>query len=273
MNLGGHAAVAVTAGSSHSCALLDDGTIRCWGSNGYGELGSVTNNGTFNPNPAPQPAVNLGGHAAVAITAGGFHSCALLDDGTVRCWGSNYFGELGSATNNGTDNPNPAPQPAVNLGGHAAVAITAGPASHSCALLDDGTVRCWGYNYYGQLGSVTNNGTDNPNPVPEPAVNLGGHAAVAVTAGEFHSCALLDDGTIRCWGNNFYGQLGSAANNGTNNPNPTPQPAVALPAIVLPPPPPPTGLVVAPTTSPRDGNTVTVSWTTPASSPLDPIVS
>ncbi len=139
-------------GSSHSCALLDDGTVRCWGRNNLGQLGSPTNNGTNNPNPAPQPAVNLGGHAAVAITAGDDHSCALLDDGTVRCWGLNDFGELGSATNNGTVNPNPVPQPAVNLGGHAAVAITAG-GNHSCALLDDGTVRCWGSNFYGQLGS------------------------------------------------------------------------------------------------------------------------
>jgi alpha-tubulin suppressor-like RCC1 family protein len=274
VNLGpGRTAVAVTAGNIHSCALLDDGTVRCWGNNASGELGSAANNGTDNPNPTPQPAVNLGSRSAVAVSADGAHSCALLDDGTVRCWGNNRYGELGSAANNGTINPNPTPQPAVNLGGRSAVAVTAGEI-HSCALLDDGTVRCWGYNYYGELGSATNNATDNPNPTPQPAVNLGaGRTAAAVTAGNVYSCALLDDGTVRCWGNNYYGQLGSATNNGTINPNPTPQPAVALPAILLPPPPPPTGLVVAPTTSPDDGNTVTVSWTTPAASPADPILS
>ncbi|WP_203335464.1 RCC1 domain-containing protein [Nocardioides limicola] len=218
------ATASIAAGDSHTCALLTDGTVRCWGYNYFGQLGSTTNTGTTNPNPTPQPAVNLGARA-VAIAAGAHHSCALLATGTVRCWGYNWYGQLGSATNNGTGNPTPSPQPAVNLG-ERAVAVTAGT-SHSCALLATGAVRCWGYNDAGQLGSTTNNGTENPNPTPQPAVNLG-ERAVAITAGTEHTCALLTDGTVRCWGYNYLGQLGSATNTGTFNANPSPQPAVNL---------------------------------------------
>jgi alpha-tubulin suppressor-like RCC1 family protein len=226
----GRTATAITAGGNHMCALLDNGLVRCWGFNRYGQLGAVTNNNTSNPNPTPQPPVNLGaGRTATAITAGANHTCALLDNGTVRCWGFNRYGQLGAVTNNNTNDPNPTPQPPVNLGaGRTATAITAG-ANHTCALLDNGTVRCFGYNFSGQLGSTTNSGTSTPNPTPRPPVNLGtGRTATAVTAGSDHTCALLDNGTVRCVGYNVGGQLGSTTNNGTGTPNPTPEPAIPL---------------------------------------------
>ncbi len=228
-------AVSVSAGFAHTCGLLDDGTVRCWGSNSSGQLGSTTNNGTTDPNPAAEPSVALGaGRIAVALSSGVAHTCALLDDGSVRCWGSNLFGQLGAAANSGTSTPNPEPLATVDLGtGRTAVAIAAGD-DHTCALLDDGSVRCWGLNQFGELGSTTNNGTTDPNPAPAPAVALGaGRSALAVGGGGSHTCALLDDGTVRCWGLNESGQLGNTTNNGTDNVNPAPLAAVDLPAVAV----------------------------------------
>jgi alpha-tubulin suppressor-like RCC1 family protein len=226
----GRAATVVGAGGAHSCVVLDNATIRCWGSNEFGELGGATNSGTTAANPTPLAAVELGtARTAVSVSTGFAHTCALLDDGTVRCWGSNRSGQLGSATNNGTDTANPAAEPPVAFGaGRTAVALSSGVA-HTCALLDDATVQCWGSNQYGQLGASTNSGTTTPNPNPVAVVDLGaGRTAVALTAGDDHTCALLDDGTVRCWGLNQFGELGSTTNNGTTDPNPAPAPAIAL---------------------------------------------
>jgi E3 ubiquitin-protein ligase HERC3 len=162
------------------------------------------------------PAVDLGtGRTAQALAAGYNHTCALLDDGTVKCWGWNYTGQLGLGD---TSDRGDAPLemgddlPAVDLGtGRTAQALAAGYL-HTCALLDDGTVKCWGRNNSGQLG-LGDTG-DRGQVIGEmgddlPAVDLGtGRTAQALAAGEFHTCALLDDGTVKCWGRNGYGQLG-----------------------------------------------------------------
>jgi len=126
---------------------------------------------------------------------GGIHTCVLLSDGTAKCWGWNYFGQLGDGTT--TDRYTP-----VNVSGLTnAVAIAAGY-GHTCALLSDGTAKCWGGNFYGQLGDGTT--TDRYTPV-----NVSGLTnAVAIVTGYGHTCALLSDGTAKCWGRNGYGQLG-----------------------------------------------------------------
>ncbi|HWB69799.1 MAG TPA: hypothetical protein VG518_07460, partial [Solirubrobacterales bacterium] len=211
VDLGGHRAIAVSVGGVHSCALLDDGSVRCWGYNAYGQLGYAnTENVGDNETPGSVGPVNLGaGRRATAISAGGMHTCALLDNGNVKCWGRGLLGQLGYGnTENIGDNETPAAAGAVNLGGRSAVAISAG-AGHTCAILDDGTVRCWGYNENGQLGyASTNIIGDNETPAAAGAVNLGGRSAVAISAGGMHTCALLDNGTVRCWGFNAWGQLG-----------------------------------------------------------------
>ena len=215
----GRTAVAISAGSYHTCAILDDGSVRCWGYGANGRLGygSTANVGAT---PATTPAqvgpVNLGpGRTAEAISAGGAHTCAILDDGSVRCWGFGYDGQLGYGSTR-TLGAAPATTPAqvgpVNLGpGRTAVAISAG-SYHTCAILDDGSVRCWGYGASGQLGYAnTNNVGDTPAAVPARVgpVNLGpGRTAVAISAGGAHTCAILDDGSVRCWGDDTYGQLG-----------------------------------------------------------------
>jgi alpha-tubulin suppressor-like RCC1 family protein len=206
----------VVTGRDHSCALSYDGTVRCWGHNPYGQLGSSTNAGTDNANPTPTVVAGIAN--AVQIAAGQLHTCALLADGTVSCWGINLYGQLGNATNNLSTGANPVP--AVVAGVANATGITAG-ADHTCALLAGGTVTCWGSNYYGQLGNTTNNSIPNTaNPAPAAVSGMAG--ATAVGAGENHTCALLAGGTVSCWGLNNYGQLGKAVNSGSNLPNPLP---------------------------------------------------
>jgi alpha-tubulin suppressor-like RCC1 family protein len=167
------------------------------------------------------PAIDLGvGRTAVALAGGRDHACALLDDGTVKCWGSNSVGQLGQGdTASRGDNANEMGDnlPAIPLGaGRTAVAIAAGR-DHSCALLDNGTVKCWGNNASGQLGQgdTTNRG-DNANEMGDNllAIDLGtGRTAVDIRTGWYHTCALLDNSTVKCWGDNGNGQLGQGDGN------------------------------------------------------------
>ncbi|MEQ8840827.1 MAG: S-layer homology domain-containing protein [Acidimicrobiales bacterium] len=214
----GRTAVAITAGGGHSCAVLDDSMVKCWGGNYGGALGlGDTLNRASN-----FPVVDLGpGRTATAITAGSNHTCAILDDGTVKCWG--YNGEAGGVaagqlglgdTINRGDDPHEmgANLPPVDLGpDRTATAITAGT-NHTCAILDDDTTKCWGFNATGQLGlGDTINRGDDPDEMGAnlPPVDLGpGRTATAITAGTNHTCAALDNGTIKCWGANLLGRLG-----------------------------------------------------------------
>ena len=217
-------AIQVSLGSGHSCALLDNATVKCWGANTAGQLGlgDVFNRGDdLGEMGDSLPAVDLGtGRTATAITAGGIigqkgHTCALLDDATVKCWGDNVFGALGlGGILDRGDGPGEMGDflPSVDLGtGRTATAITTG-AAYSCALLDDSTVKCWGNNFAGKLGQGdTLSRGDDLGEMGDflPAVDLGtGRTAAAIAAGEDHTCALLDNATVKCWGASFIGQLG-----------------------------------------------------------------
>ncbi len=198
---------------AHTCAILDNGSVRCWGDGGSGQLG-YGNTGDVGDNESPGSVapVNLGpGRTAVAIAAGGFHTCAILDNHTVRCWGQNNEGQLGYGnTNNVGDNESPGSVGPVNLGaGRTAIAITAGT-SHTCAILDNHTVRCWGNGTFGRLGyGNTRNVGRTDTPASVGPVNLGeGRTALAITAGDAHTCAILDNRAVRCWGRQSGGALG-----------------------------------------------------------------
>src|SRR3954453_9208154 len=174
----GRTATAVSAGRGHTCALLDNGSVRCWGENWYGELGYGISTILIgdDESPASLGPVDLGaGRTATAISAGDFHTCALLDDGSVRCWGVGLDGRLGySNTDNIGDDETPGSVAPVNLGtGRTATAISAG-GSHTCAVLDNGSVLCWGRGSDGQLG-YGNTATigDNETPGSVAPVNLG----------------------------------------------------------------------------------------------------
>jgi alpha-tubulin suppressor-like RCC1 family protein len=181
----------------------------------------------------------------------GEHACALPGDGTVRCWGFNYYGELGDGTKTASSVPAPDTLPLV------AVTVIAGPGSstpltdvraiaaglrHTCAVLADSTVKCWGWNSTiheptaitgsgGQLGDGTV--IDRLAPVTVIA-SAGGKARIsgvrALTAGWFHTCALMIDTTVRCWGTNKEGQLGD----GTTTDTMAPVAVIAAPGSTTP---------------------------------------
>ncbi|AKT37187.1 uncharacterized protein CMC5_013170 [Chondromyces crocatus] len=215
----GELAVAIAAGGSHTCALLAGGSIKCWGSNSFGELG-LGDTAHRGDEPGEMgdalPAVDLGtGRTATALTVGYRHACALLDDGSVKCWGSGQNGRLGLGDTASRGNGNGQMGdllPTVDLGtGRTAKAISAG-AFHTCVVLDDDSVKCWGVNSRGQLGlgDMLLRG-DEPGEMGNalPVVALGaGRTAKAITTGYEHTCALLDDDRVKCWGNGFNGRLG-----------------------------------------------------------------
>jgi alpha-tubulin suppressor-like RCC1 family protein len=183
----------VSAGEVHVCAILDDDSVRCWGNNLYGQLGNGTNTGA----KTPGAAIDLGsGRSAKSISAGRYHTCAILDDDSLRCWGSNFYGTLGNGTSGFNKDTN-VPGVAVNLGlGRSARSVSAGW-NNTCAILDDKSLKCWGNNERGQL--VTGDSADRN--VPGSAINLGaGRTAKSVSVGNFHLCAVLDNDALKCWG-------------------------------------------------------------------------
>ena len=220
----GRTATAISAGGAHTCAILDNGSVLCWGYGAQGQLGhGNTRNVGDRQAPGSIGPVDLGaGRTAKAISAGAAFTCAILDDGSVLCWGFGGFGQLGHAPGDqgsGSGNPDnigdkqtPGSVGPVDLGpGRTAKAISAGGV-HTCALLDDGSVLCWGYGALGQLGYGNTDSIDTPSSVGP--VDLGsGRTASAITAGQLHTCAILDDGSVRCWGFGNDGRLGYANTN------------------------------------------------------------
>jgi hypothetical protein len=199
--------VVVARGGGHTCALLDDGSVKCWGENARGQLGYGD---TTNRSAPTDAVVNLGsGRTAKSIAAGADFTCAILDTNGVKCWGHGESKQLGDdATVNRA-----APASGVIALGAPAIEIAAA-LTHACALLDDGTVHCWGYDGYGQLGY----GQD-ATASPGRSVSLGaGHHGKRIAVGGNHTCAILDDDTIKCWGSNDCGQLGYGDTNGMNAP-------------------------------------------------------
>lgn len=209
----------IAVGNGFACARLVDGRVKCWGENGSGQLGlgDTTDRGDGPGEMGVDlPAVNLGaGRTTVQVVAGDSNACALLDNGAVKCWGSNTYGQLGlgDVALRG-DGPGEMGDnlPAVQLGsGRIATSLTVGLGS-VCALLDNASVKCWGFGFNGQLGlGDTAARGDGPGEMGDnlPAVQLGsGRTAVAVSAGGGTSCAVLDNGALKCWGYNNAGQLG-----------------------------------------------------------------
>ena len=134
--------------SSQFCGITDNGDLYCWGVNSFGALGNGAYGNTNAPSSTP---VDLGtGRTAVAVSAGGSHTCAILDNGELKCWGWDSEGQLGDG--GGSSNTWAPSSTAINLGtGRTAVAVSAGN-QHTCAILDNGELKCWGWDYYGQLG-------------------------------------------------------------------------------------------------------------------------
>jgi alpha-tubulin suppressor-like RCC1 family protein len=199
----------LAVGGQHTCALLESGMVRCWGRNHAGQLG-YGHTLSVGDDEAPSSAgfVNLGG-LATRLVAGSAHTCALMRTGEVRCWGLNAQGQLGYGhPRNVGDDESPASAGTVNVGG--TVRELAAGASHTCALLETGEVRCWGLNAQGQLGyGHTRNVGDDEFPSGAGTVNVGGTVVqLATSSTSQHTCVRLGTGTVRCWGLNTWGQLG-----------------------------------------------------------------
>jgi alpha-tubulin suppressor-like RCC1 family protein len=199
----------LVAGNHHTCALLQSGLMRCWGRNHRGQLGyNRTDNLADGEHVTAFGYVSVGG-LATRIAAGGDHTCAIMQSGALRCWGYNNFGQLGRGnTVDIGDNETVFSAGNVDLGAGVVVKDLALGGAHTCALLANGAVRCWGYGGYGQLGyGSTANLGDNELINTLPNVSMTGPVRKLV-AGEHHTCALTDVGTLRCWGRNGEGQIG-----------------------------------------------------------------
>ena len=202
----------ISSGGDHTCAILDNEEVMCWG---YGASGQLGNGGTGDfATPTLTSSLGTGQHAA-ALSSGGFHTCAILDNGNVSCWGLGDDGRLG---NGGTSQQN-SPTLTSSLGPGRRVALSerdfdsdgilnifdthqaldirektiSSGQSHTCALLDNGSISCWGWNNYGQLGDGGN--FDNTTPILTSSLGPG-RTAVAITTGGYHTCAILDNGSV-----------------------------------------------------------------------------
>lgn len=197
----------IAAGFQHSCAV-DDGVVTCWGRNTYGQLG----NGTTTDSRSPVTVSGIS--TAVAVTAGKYHTCAVLSDGSGRCWGRNTNGQLGDGTS--TDRRTP-----VVVSGLGGITSISGGDAHTCASLESGQARCWGSNAYGQLGNGTT--TSYPTPMTVGTRTTKGSitplsGVTEVDAGTQFACARKTDGTVSCWGRNQYGQLGDGSTTNRTSP-------------------------------------------------------
>ena len=235
----------VAAGQTHTCAILYDDTVKCWGRNNYGQIGGggggiSTPQKTISGTTVGDP---LDGKTASRIAAGSFHTCAILTtDDSVQCWGNNRLGRTGGGTlldsdqiaieaieiaagerftcailKDGSLQCWGSMPPPPSLGGKSATKIAAGGVTtslHACAILSDKTVKCWGHDVYGQKGG----GTSGSNRVLRGTSSdpLDGRKASHMAAGGYHTCAIMEsDNSVKCWGGNidvitndgFYGQI------------------------------------------------------------------
>jgi alpha-tubulin suppressor-like RCC1 family protein len=200
-------------GYNHSGVITTSGGLKTWGSNLSGELGDGTQDKSLQPLD-----VSVLGYTVTEVVGWGNgatnHMCAIVSGNAVTCWGANHMGQIG----NGRLGPPvlvPAAVSALPLG---AITIGVG-AAHSCAVLTDGSAMCWGSNWAGQIGNDTVEDTSAPAPVYGLSSGV-----VAISGGGALTCALMDTGGVKCWGDNLYGQLG----NGTYDPSMVPVDVIGL---------------------------------------------
>lgn len=189
-------AVEVELGHDFGCARRASGAVMCWGTNVDGRVGD----GSMTARPSPTPVSGL--TDAIDLAVGSTHACALRMGGAIVCWGNGTAGQLGDGAMAFRTTPVPV------VGVPSASAVVAG-GTHSCALAS-GTPTCWGDDHFGQLGRGARGPTGSP-PTSIPAIStaVGLVAARGTAVSANHTCALLSDGSARCWGIGTLGRLGS----------------------------------------------------------------
>ncbi|RDV37889.1 hypothetical protein DV096_12325 [Bradymonadaceae bacterium TMQ3] len=197
--------VDVSAGEQHTCGILDDGTLWCWGSNGDGRLGDGSST------PRSQPTRVAGDGVWTQVSAGGLHTCGIKDDGSLWCWGDNATNQVSTEPGNLARYSTP-----HRIGTNTNWSTVTTGSEHSCALQTDGALFCWGYNAYQQLGpGISTQG--------RVRINSSGTTIdtfVAVAAGDAHTCAVTAEGANGwCWGNYSSGQL-NGGTSGDSAPRP-----------------------------------------------------
>ncbi|MBA7701626.1 hypothetical protein ES703_110367 [subsurface metagenome] len=195
--------VSITGGGEHTCGLLNNGSMMCWGKNDGGQIGDGSTERRENP-----VFVNTT-ESFVSITTGYAYTCGLLNNGSMMCWGRNGVGQIGDGTSGSPENDTHNPV-FVNTT-ESFVSITAGE-GHTCGLLNNGSAMCWGSNYRGQIG----NGSSGGNILNPVFVNTT-ESFVSITAGYAHTCGLLNNGSMMCWGYNHKGQIGDGTTENSNN--------------------------------------------------------
>jgi len=211
--------VQITAGIAHTCGLLNDFSVKCYGNGEKGQLGyGNTDNKGDEPNEMGSnlPSVSLGsGRTSIFISAGGNHTCSILDNNGLKCWGEGAFGQLGYGdTSNRGDDPNEMGDklPLIDVGTSRFAQTVSLGNEFTCALLDNGQVKCWGFSGEGQLG-YGNSDTigDQPGEMGDnlPYVSFGQNRFVQCLSSKYiHSCVILENDKAKCWGNNYIGGLG-----------------------------------------------------------------
>jgi len=193
----------VCTGEHFSCALLNTGSVNCWGDNSYGQIGDGQVCGSNNCyTPAEVSGISTAGQLECSNQQS---ACVVLSDDTAMCWGRNNEGQLGD----GSTTTGYVPVPVTGLGNVDEIECGS---YHCCALLNDGAVKCWGRNNEGQLGDNRVCGTGRcTTPVDVSGIDGITYTAIDIGMGSYHSCAVLDTGSIKCWGRNNYGQLGDGS--------------------------------------------------------------
>jgi alpha-tubulin suppressor-like RCC1 family protein len=199
----------VSAGANHTCAVLTNGQVRCWGMGTFGQLGT----GNRNPAPRPRAVRTVAGSGPLtgvaSVSAGVGHTCAVLGNGEARCWGQGGDGEIGDGT---TPDFAVRPRRVLNPAGTGplvGVRAIAAAIQHSCAVLVSGQVRCWGLDLLGALGNGPGGSSTRPIVVRAPSGTGPLTGATSIAAGDYHTCVVVTGRQVRCWGENGYGSLGN----------------------------------------------------------------
>lgn len=191
-------AVSITSGAWNACAVLGNGSVQCFGNNAQGQLGVSTQT-----QQSQSPLSVVGVSNAITAISGGFHGCAITSGGKIYCWGQNCNGQLGNGTSIDCLTSSNLSSLAVEVGNMGVIKSAALGGWHSCAISNSDEVYCWGSNTNGELGiGKLSSKSVLPLKVILPA------GAKQITAGETHTCALMNSGAVMCWGNNQQGQLG-----------------------------------------------------------------